>query len=785
MPDARPQRFRKVLPPGRRERERLTREAYAASNRGFGAKTAEEARPHYEQAAALYRRAGKKVGEGASLEDLGGLDVAAGNYDAARARFVAAIRLYRRDGYRAREANARRALGDVERRAGNPAAARRQLTKAIRLNRRLRRPAHEIGCLHDLGRVEFDAGDYDAARSHFKQAVAVAKGYGDQAEESRALKMLARFEGDRALQLGVRESAVHRHGQAREWYVSALREFRKADDLQGQGSSLRLLASTSLHEGRLKAARNQLQQAITTFRRSDHLEGLARCRYDLGQVELSAGNIGTARIQYNLSLAVYRKTGSELGQAMCRQGLGHLALTEGDTASARALFNQALPGFRRANSPVGLANCLSGLGDIELRAGKLKGARDRFDQAEQLYLKGRRRLEAAHCNRRLGDVELRAGNLDRATTQYQRAYRHLLEAGDEVAVADCQRGLGEVALRQGNHADARTRFEGALSGYQAAGDLRNQAVTHAWLARATTDAQERDTHRHAFEQLADRISEPSFTDELRSVADQRQPPGAEGRRSSRGGGSPRALLSRAERRLAARQFDRLASESEWAPQATNIVHKAKFKDGKNGVYKPISGEFNAMRRSIPDGGMACREVAASRVDEDLRFGLVPPTGFWDGPHGPGSLQVLIEGARSHQALWRYSVTERERMAVFDYIIGNTDRSWFNYITGPDGRLIAIDHGCAFPENSTDHAIRSSFVAEFYRKQLSDDVRQLLGAVDLGRMRQRLRASGLSERAVDGALDRLAELRTRGQITGEAWGGKIGDARWNTVPESNR
>lgn len=212
----------------------------------------------------------------------------------------------------------------------------------------------------------------------------------------------------------------------------------------------------------------------------------------------------------------------------------------------------------------------------------------------------------------------------------------------------------------------------------------------------------------------------------------------------------------------------------------SVAHKVRLADGTNGVYKPISGETQASWDAIPYRGFASREVAASRLNEDLRFGLVPATAFWDGHEGRGSLQAFAANARAADGrLQNYPREQRERMAVFDYITGNGDRNDANYLVGQNGRLIAIDHGWTFPE-STHFTIRSDFVAEFYRQPLSDRTRELLASVNLGHVRRRLLAAGLSGQAVGGALNRLAELRTHGRITGEAWGGQITDVEWKPV-----
>ncbi|SBT69006.1 Phosphatidylinositol 3-and 4-kinase [Micromonospora sediminicola] len=238
-----------------------------------------------------------------------------------------------------------------------------------------------------------------------------------------------------------------------------------------------------------------------------------------------------------------------------------------------------------------------------------------------------------------------------------------------------------------------------------------------------------------------------------------------------GSGSDPAVphhASEAELRLLGREVHSMV---ELKPgEHVNDAYDVTFTDGTHGVYKPNvpENEFVQVRSTIPENQLAAREVAASRLDEDLGFGLVPTTARWDGPHGAGSMQEFVENAHPGRPVTDYSLAERERMAVLDYISGNTDRHMGNYLTGPDGRLVAIDHGYSFPESNAE-PLRSDFVAQQRNQPLSPDTMARLQSTDPAVLADRLRATGLNESAVSGAMDRFNEIRSRGMITGEAWG----------------
>ncbi|MDG4789744.1 hypothetical protein O7626_28105 [Micromonospora sp. WMMD1102] len=185
--------------------------------------------------------------------------------------------------------------------------------------------------------------------------------------------------------------------------------------------------------------------------------------------------------------------------------------------------------------------------------------------------------------------------------------------------------------------------------------------------------------------------------------------------------------SEAELRLLGREVHSMV---ELDPSRHPEVYDITFTDGTHGIYKPNvpENEFVQVRSSIPESGLAAREVAASRLNEDLGFDLVPTTARWDGPHGSGSMQEFVENASQGREVTDYSVPEREQMAVLDYVSGNTDRHMGNYLTGPDGRLVAIDHGYSFPQSNAE-PLRSEFVQERMNSPLSPDTMARLQATD--------------------------------------------------------
>lgn len=204
----------------------------------------------------------------------------------------------------------------------------------------------------------------------------------------------------------------------------------------------------------------------------------------------------------------------------------------------------------------------------------------------------------------------------------------------------------------------------------------------------------------------------------------------------------------------------------------NVVWRLSTADGAAAVYKPVGGEDPELRRQVTAStSLMVREVAAYRLDALVGYRLVPVTTRYVGDHGAGSLQDWAPrpGLRPLQ----YTTLDQQRMAVFDYVAGNSDRHAGNVLTSADWRPAAIDNGLAFPDVA-GRALRSSFVAEHFGRPLDPAVLEPLRRLDLRLVRRVLEDAGLEPGAVDGALVRIAEVRDAGRITGAGWPGKITD-----------
>lgn len=139
-------------------------------------------------------------------------------------------------------------------------------------------------------------------------------------------------------------------------------------------------------------------------------------------------------------------------------------------------------------------------------------------------------------------------------------------------------------------------------------------------------------------------------------------------------------------------------------------YKIRFADDSYGVFKPASGECQDCRENIATGLQTEREVGAYQVAKIVGMtDMVAPTvarevAAKDNKLERGSLQQWQEGTVAFLVPqeFRYgSDRDLARAAVFDYVVGNTDRNPGNWLVSEGyDKLHLIDHGLIFPETPT-------------------------------------------------------------------------------------
>lgn len=214
-------------------------------------------------------------------------------------------------------------------------------------------------------------------------------------------------------------------------------------------------------------------------------------------------------------------------------------------------------------------------------------------------------------------------------------------------------------------------------------------------------------------------------------------------------------------------------------KATSETFLAEMKDPKSevivdAIWKPASGEMAGLRANVPKGSYWKREGAAWRVAKVLKVDDMVPPSFArkdlkiPGQKGrvAGSLQQLEKTMGEHKGKMEdVSKKDIERMRVFDYVTGNSDRHVHNvlYQKQSDGstRLVMIDNGLCFPNGPPERMIQPGPLvdrADIAGKALEKSTRDMIAGIDPKEMARELLDSDIERKAVKETLMRLDALK---------------------------
>jgi chemotaxis protein histidine kinase CheA len=203
-----------------------------------------------------------------------------------------------------------------------------------------------------------------------------------------------------------------------------------------------------------------------------------------------------------------------------------------------------------------------------------------------------------------------------------------------------------------------------------------------------------------------------------------------------------------------------------------------FKDGSKAVFKPSEGEVRA-RPNIDPGTYYQREVAASNLA--AHFGMhdmIPETVVRDHGGKVGSMQRWKDGTQltsdpfhgpldgSMKSGHKFNQEDSEKIRVFDYVVGNSDRHAHNLLVGTkaDGspHPILIDHGLSFPKGEPVRFIQpvSSMTI---KDELHRNTQKMIDSIDLRHVAQTLHAAGIEKEAIRHSLLRAKAIKEDSSI----------------------
>lgn len=270
-----------------------------------------------------------------------------------------------------------------------------------------------------------------------EQALAAARRADDLPGEATMLRLL----GSLAIY-------QRRYEQAEGWNMAALRLLRNAGDVGGAALAQRNLAMCARFQGDWGRALEHCEAALHGFHASGDTGNEAHLLGFQAQIELDRGNTGGALPLAEQAVALSRSTGSVRAEAQSVYRLAEVRLRGGDLDEASASFRAVLRLTRGEGDRVGEAHALRGLGQAQWSQGLLTAAESTLRQALELTDELADRFLYARVETDLGCVEAIGGRRTEAAERFGRACAAFGEVGAQPWRAQAARLL--AAMRDGS-----------------------------------------------------------------------------------------------------------------------------------------------------------------------------------------------------------------------------------------------------------------------------------------------------------------------------------------------
>ncbi|MFD4737845.1 ATP-binding protein [Streptomyces virginiae] len=350
-------------------------------------------------AAAVFRRAGDRLGEGDALNTLGAALVSVRDLERAADIFREVVGICRDAGDRHHEAMALHNLGSALMRLERFPEAAESFHRALAFFGETDDLFGQAQAMGSMAALAVDAGRPEHAVQTLTEIVVLLREIGDRGSLGMALS-----------NLGLALARLGRPDEAVTAYTDALAALRHAGDRQGEGTTLRSLGSILVESGRAGEAARTLTDAIAVCRETDDRHGEAMALTDLGLLRYQERRFADAVGHFTTAATLFGETGDRNHEASTLNNLGGALVATGRLTDAVNVGTRELRICRELGDHEGEGIVLKNLGRTLSELGHFNAAADHLTDAAAVF-------------RELGDRDRAAEALLHAVAARARAAR--------------------------------------------------------------------------------------------------------------------------------------------------------------------------------------------------------------------------------------------------------------------------------------------------------------------------------------------------------------------------
>jgi predicted ATPase/class 3 adenylate cyclase len=311
--------------PSRARAKALIGVALMAQNHGKYA----EARTHLDEALAIWRSLGDKVGIATALDNLGWVSWRFGDFDTMRTL----------------------------------------CSESLELHREMRDRVGAAVSLTNLGFGSLLQGDYASSTSQFEEALAIRRELGDQRGTAYVTALLGWVAKNRG-----------RYDDGAKLVQEGLSAFHILGDELLSALAVSLLSSLMCDIGDYVRAKEMSEQSLAIFSKLGNKWGVALCLSYLGNAAFLQDDLVQAETRLVESRRIFSEIESKWGVASALNFLANLSCVQKEYGKAYAFFKEALSLRNIIGDKLGISDCLSDMAVVAIeqrlyeRAGNVLGA---------------------------------------------------------------------------------------------------------------------------------------------------------------------------------------------------------------------------------------------------------------------------------------------------------------------------------------------------------------------------------------------------------------------------
>ncbi|ROQ89002.1 putative ATPase [Streptomyces sp. 2132.2] len=325
-------------------------------------------------AAAVFRQAGDRLGEGDALNTLGAALVSVRDLERAVDIFREVVGICRDAGDRHHEAMALHNLGSALMRLERFPEAAETFHRARALFSEIDDLFGQAQAMGGMAALAVDAGRPELAVQTLTEVVVLFREVGDRRSQGMALS-----------NLGLALARLGRLDEAVTAYNDALAALRHAGDRLSEGSTLRNLGSVLAESGREGEAARTLTDAIAVCRETDDRHGEAMAMTDLGLLRYQERKFADAVDHFTTAAALFGETGDRNHEASTLNNLGGALVATGRLTDAVDAGSRELRICRELGDHEGEGIVLKNLGRALSELGHFDEAADHLTAAAAVF----------------------------------------------------------------------------------------------------------------------------------------------------------------------------------------------------------------------------------------------------------------------------------------------------------------------------------------------------------------------------------------------------------------